>query len=149
MIHVALRSEALDPLAALTRLDRGAETGAIASFLGLCRGEGSRLTALEIEHYPGMADAQITRIAQEAARRWPVGALLVEHRYGLVAVGEAIVIVAAASAHRGPAFDAVRFVMDYLKTDAPFWKREHLAGGAVGPWVEARGSDEAARDGWG
>ncbi|MEO1103313.1 MAG: molybdenum cofactor biosynthesis protein MoaE [Pseudomonadota bacterium] len=127
----------------------GADTGALATFVGLCRSDGGRLEALELEHYPGMAEAEIERIGETAMARWPVTAIVAVHRSGVVPVGEPIVLVAAASAHRAAAFDAVRFVMDFLKTDAPFWKREHLVGGGRGEWIEANSRDDDARARWG
>jgi molybdopterin synthase catalytic subunit len=137
---------AADEVAALTR-DR-ADTGAVVTFTGLCRDEGGRLQALELEHYPGMAEAELRRVAEEAAARWPLDGLTVIHRFGKLAPGENIVLVAAASAHRHAAFEAASFLMDFLKTRAPFWKREHLADGTVGGWVEAKGEDDAAAERW-
>ena len=99
------------------------------TFSGLCRDEGGTLAALELEHYPGMAEAEITRIALEAAERWPVTGLTAIHRVGKIAPGENIVLVIAASPHRQAAFEAASFLMDFLKTDAPFWKKEHRSGG--------------------
>lgn len=133
--------------AAETALLTNARTdiGAVVAFTGLCRDEGGRLAALELEHYPGMAEAQIGRIAAQAATRWPLCGLVVIHRHGVIAAGEPIVLVATASTHRQAAFEAASFIMDFLKTRAPFWKREHLADGALGGWVEAAtGDDEAA-----
>lgn len=126
----------------------GGESGAVVSFTGICRSENGRLAALEIEHYPAMAQTAIGQIAENAGARWPLKALTVVHRYGRIVPGETIVLVAAASAHRDAAFEAARFVMDYLKTDAPFWKREHLADGSVGAWVDAKAHDDAARNRW-
>lgn len=125
-----------------------ADIGAVVSFSGLCRAEGGRLAALEIEHYPGMAEAEIGRVADEAAARWPVTGLVAIHRYGLIRPGEQIVLVLAASAHRRAAFEAAEFLMDYLKARAPFWKREHLADGTTGAWVEAKASDDDAAQRW-
>ena len=125
------------------------DAGAVVTFSGLCRSEGGRLSALEIEHYPGMAEAEIGRIAGRAAERWPLLGLVAVHRHGLIRPGETIVVVIAASSHRAAAFEAASFLMDYLKTGAPFWKREHPADGAPGGWVEARESDEAATARWG
>jgi len=133
--------------AALTA-ERG-DIGATVAFTGFCRDEGGRLAALELEHYPGMAEAEIARIAGEAEARWPLLGLTVIHRFGLIRPGEPIVLVLAASAHRHAAFEAAAFMMDYLKTHAPFWKREHLKDGTTGAWVEAKGSDEAATERWG
>ena len=98
------------------------DIGAVVTFSGLCRDEGGRLTALELEHYAGMAEAEIARIAGEAVQRWPLAALTVIHRHGLIRPGENIVLVVAASPHRQVAFEAASFMMDYLKSRAPFWK---------------------------
>lgn len=117
------------------------DIGALVTFTGLCRDEGGRLAALELEHYPGMAEAEIGRIGREACERWPVTALTVIHRHGVMRPGDPIVLVVAASAHRRAAFEAADFMMDYLKNRAPFWKREHLADGTVGAWVEATDAD--------
>lgn len=133
-------------IAALTESRR--DIGAVVTFTGLCRDEGGRLKALELEHYPDMAEEEMARVAAEAAGRWPLQGLLAIHRYGLIAPGGQIVLVAAASAHRQAAFAATDFMMDYLKTRAPFWKREHLADGTVGAWVEAKASDDAAASRW-
>jgi molybdopterin synthase catalytic subunit len=122
--------------------------GAVVTFTGVCRDEGGRLTALELEHYPGMAEAEIHRIAKEAAGRWPLDAITVVHRHGRIPVGDVIVLVGAASTHRDAAFEAARFIMDFLKTDAPFWKKEHLAAADAGDWVKAENRDEAARRRW-
>ena len=124
------------------------DIGAIVTFTGLCRDEGGRLKALELEHYPGMAEEEMARVAAGAAGRWPLHGLLAIHRYGLIAPGGHIVLVAAASSHRKAAFEAADFMMDYLKTRAPFWKREHLVDGTVGSWVEAKASDDAAASRW-
>lgn len=146
--HVSVLEETLDPAAWMGEIAPCGDTGAIASFLGLCRSDGGRLAALELEHYPGMAEAKMAEIAEEAMSRWPLDGLIAVHRTGLVRVGEPIVLVVAGSAHRDAAFDAVRFMMDFLKTDAPFWKREHLADGHEGAWVEANTRDDAARLRW-
>jgi molybdopterin synthase catalytic subunit len=124
------------------------DIGAVVSFTGLCRDEGGTLAALELEHYPGMAEAEIARVAEQAAARWPLLGLLAIHRFGRVAPGEQIVLVIATSAHRRAAFEAADFMMDYLKTRAPFWKREHLADGRIGGWVEAKGEDDDAARRW-
>jgi molybdopterin synthase catalytic subunit len=124
------------------------DIGAVVSFLGLCRDEGGALRTLEIEAYPAMAEAEIRRIAAEAARRWPLAALTVLHRFGTVVPGDAIVLVAAAAPHRGEAFAAVEFVMDFLKTDAPFWKKEHLVEGSAPRWLSARDSDQQRKARW-
>lgn len=125
-----------------------ADVGAVVTFSGLCRDEDGRLRALELEHYPGMAKAEIGRIAGEAVERWPLSALTVIHRHGTIRPGENIVLVVAASPHRQAAFEAASFMMDYLKSRAPFWKKEHLADGAAGSWVEATVRDEQAAAKW-
>lgn len=133
-------------VAALTR-DR-ADIGAVVTFAGLCRDEGGKLAALELEHYPGMAEAEIGRVAAEAVERWPLNGLVAIHRYGLIRPGEQIVLVVATSHHRRAAFEAAEFLMDYLKTRAPFWKREHLSDGTIGGWVEAKADDDTAAARW-
>ena len=124
------------------------DIGAVVAFTGLCRDEGGRLSVLELEHYPGMAEAEIGRIAEEALARWPLMGLRVVHRSGPIRPGETIVLVAAASAHRGDAFEAASFLMDFLKTRAPFWKKEHLVDGSSGGWVEAKSADDEAAGRW-
>ncbi|MGO4666434.1 molybdenum cofactor biosynthesis protein MoaE [Bosea sp. 2YAB26] len=133
-------------VAALTR-DR-TDIGAVVTFAGLCRDEGGQLAALELEHYPGMAEAEIGRVAAEAVERWPLNGLVAIHRYGLIRPGGQIVLVVAASRHRRAAFEAAEFLMDYLKTRAPFWKREHLSDGTIGGWVEAKADDDTAAARW-
>ncbi len=125
-----------------------ADIGAVVSFAGLCRDENGTLAGLELEHYPGMAEAEIGRVAAEAAARWPLMGLVAIHRYGLIRPGDQIVLVLAASAHRRAAFEAADFMMDYLKTRAPFWKREHRIDGTLGGWVEAKGEDDDAAQRW-
>jgi len=131
-------------------VDRHKRTGAAVSFLGVTRdfSRGEDIEKLDFEHYPGMAEGEITRIAETACQRWPIEGILCVHRTGVVAVGEPIVFVAAGSAHRDAAFDAVRYLMDFLKTEAPFWKREHMADGTLGPWIEAKDADDRAREKW-
>jgi len=124
------------------------DVGAVVAFTGLCRDEDGALSALELEHYPGMAESELSAIAQEALARWPLQGLTVIHRYGLIKPGEKIVLVLAAARHRGDAFAAAQFLMDYLKTRAPFWKKERRAGGAADDWVAAKESDEAAAAAW-
>src|SRR3954466_7070963 len=134
----------------IAALRRGrADVGAVVTFTGLCRDEGGRLGALELEHYPGMAEAEIGRVAEEALSRWPLQGLTVIHRFGKLAPGDNIVLVVTASSHRHDAFEAAAFLMDFLKTRAPFWKREHLADGTAGAWVEAKGEDDRAAERWG
>lgn len=122
----------------------GSDVGAIVTFTGVCRAENGRLTALELEYYPGMAEDEITRIVGETAARWPLSAVTVVHRYGRIAVGDNITVVVVAAEHRQAAFEAAGFLMDYMKTRAPFWKKEHLTGGAEGGWVAPRQADEDA-----
>ncbi|MGX5666430.1 molybdenum cofactor biosynthesis protein MoaE [Rhizobium daejeonense] len=124
------------------------DIGALVSFTGLCRDEGGALTALELEHYPGMAEAEMRRIALEAIERFQLQALTAIHRFGRIESGEQIVLVIAASPHRQAAFDGANFVMDYLKTAAPFWKKEHMQDGTSGQWVSAKDADDRARDKW-
>ena len=121
------------------------DIGAVVSFSGLCRADDS-LAALTLEHYPGMAEAEIKRHADEALARWPLEGLTIIHRYGRITPGENIVLVVTASSHRQAAFEAAAFLMDYLKTNAPFWKREEKAEG--GSWVEAKSHDDAAAARW-
>jgi molybdopterin synthase catalytic subunit len=145
---VRVQKESFDVAAEAARLTQGrTDIGALVSFTGLCRDEGGALAALEIEHYPGMAEAEINRAALEAASRWPLEGILAVHRHGLIRTGEGIVLVVTASQHRGEAFAAATFLMDYLKTEAPFWKKRHLSGGA-GDWVEAKPQDQAAAQKW-
>ena len=125
------------------------EAGALVVFSGVCRGEHGRLTALELEHYPGMAEGEIGRIVDATRTRWPLTAVWVVHRHGLIRAGEPIVLVAAAAEHRQDAFAAAEHLMDFMKTSAPFWKREHLVDGTIGGWVAPRGSDDAATARWG
>lgn len=122
--------------------------GAVVTFSGLCRDEAGTLAALEIEHYPGMAEAEIGRVATEVLRRWTLTGLTIIHRFGLIKPGENIVLVLAASVHREAAFNAASFLMDYLKNTAPFWKKEHLLTGEVRGWVEAKTKDQEAFKRW-
>lgn len=124
------------------------DIGAVVTFTGLCRDENGRLSALELEHYPGMAEAEIGRIAKEAIARFGLSGLTAIHRCGKIAPGGNIVLVVAASSHRQAAFDGANFLMDYLKTSAPFWKKEHSASGQTGDWVAARDADDEARLRW-
>jgi len=131
---------------ALTR--SRADIGAVVTFVGLCRDEGGKLAALEIEHYPGMAEAEIADVVEQARARWPLLGVRAIHRFGEIKPGEQIVMVATASAHRAAAFAAAEFLMDYLKTRAPFWKRARRADGSVEGWVEAKDADETAAARW-
>ena len=125
-----------------------ADIGAVASFTGLCRDEGGRLSALELEHYPGMAERAIRAIAEQAVERFELTGLTAIHRYGKIAPGGNIVLVVACASHRQAAFDGASFLMDYLKTDAPFWKKEHLKDGGAGEWVSAKDADDKAKARW-
>ena len=146
-IHVQRESfDIADEIAALTA--GRSDIGAVVTFTGLCRVEAGRLAALELEHYAGMAEAELGRVAEEARERWSLQGLTIIHRFGTLAPGETIVLVATASAHREAAFAAAEFLMDYLKTRAPFWKREHLADGRTGDWVEAAAHDDVAAARW-
>jgi molybdopterin synthase catalytic subunit len=147
-ILVRVQKEIFDAAAETTSLTEGrSDIGALVTFTGLCRDEGGALAALEIEHYPGMAEEEIRRVADEAAARWPLEGITAIHRFGLIRPGEPIVLVVTAAAHRAEAFAAARFLMDYLKTEAPFWKKQHLTGGTSG-WVAASQEDEAAAQKW-
>ncbi len=129
-------------------VDGRTDIGALVHFTGLCRDEAGQLAALELEHYPGMAEAELTRIARLAIARFDLLGLTIIHRYGKIRPGEQIVLVLAASSHRQAAFDGANLVMDFLKTSAPFWKKEHGADGSAGAWVAARDADDDARDRW-
>ena len=133
-------------LAALT--GAGTASGGVACFVGLVRdmAGGRPITAMTLEHYPGMAERELAAIEDEARSRWPLDAVRIVHRYGRLEPGDRIVLVAVASAHRAAAFDACRFLMDWLKTKAPFWKLEETPEGAA--WVAAAAEDEAAAERW-
>jgi molybdopterin synthase catalytic subunit len=124
------------------------DIGAVVSFTGICRGSeaGAAIAALTLEHYPGMAEAEIGRHADTAMSRWPLSGMRVIHRVGRIAPGENIVLVLTASQHRQAAFEAAEFMMDYLKANAPFWKRVEGSDGAS--WIEARDHDDAAAARW-
>ena len=146
---IRIQTEVFDLAVESDRLSGGrADVGALVAFTGLCRDEGGMLSALELEHYPGMAEEEIARIAAEAAGRWPLLGLTIIHRHGRIAPGEPIVLVLAASSHRQAAFEAASFLMDYLKTRAPFWKKEHRADGTAGDWVSAKDTDDDAAGKW-
>jgi molybdopterin synthase catalytic subunit len=146
-ITVRVQAGDFDVAAEVAQLAAGRrDIGAVVTFTGLCRDEDGRLGALELEHYPGMAEAEIGRIAAEACERWPIQGVTVIHRTGKLLPGDNIVLVVTASAHRQAAFEAANFLMDYLKTSAPFWKKEHGAGAAG--WVEAKADDDRAAERW-
>ena len=146
---VRIQREDFSAAAEIAALTEGrTDVGAVVSFTGLCRDEGGTLEALELEHYPGMAETQVARVVEEAQARWALQGATVIHRFGRIRAGENIVLVATASAHRSAAFEAAEFLMDFLKTRAPFWKREHRRDGTIGGWVEAKAEDDAAADRW-
>ena len=144
---VRIQLEDFDVAAEIAGLTQGrSDIGAVVSFSGLCRDEQGALSALELEHYPGMAEAEIGRHADEALSRWPLQGLTIIHRFGCIAPGENIVLVVTASSHRQAAFEAAEFLMDYLKTNAPFWKREESQKGTS--WIAARDHDDDAAARW-
>jgi molybdopterin synthase catalytic subunit len=146
---IRLQREAFDVAAEVARMTLGrTDIGAVVTFTGLCRADesGEPIAALRLEHYPGMAEAEIGRHVEEATARWPLLGVTVVHRYGRLMPGEVIVLVATASSHREAAFAAASFLMDYLKTRAPFWKQVESVAGTN--WVEAKASDDAAAERW-
>jgi len=145
---VRIQATDFDVAAEIDKVRKAGDVGAVVTFSGICRDEQGSLTALELEHYPGMAEAEIMRIARQAAERWPLAALTAIHRHGKIQPGENIVLVLAASKHRRAAFEAADFLMDYLKSRAPFWKKEHRSDGSVGGWVDAKETDEQAAARW-
>jgi molybdopterin synthase catalytic subunit len=146
---IKVQTEPFDAGAELKRLKQARrDIGGVAMFVGTVRdlSHGRDVSAMTLEHYPGMTERALADIEAEAQRRWPLSASLIIHRYGRLEPGEDIVLVIAASAHRDAAFDACRFLIDWLKTKAPFWKLEE--GNAGTHWVEAQDSDEAAAARW-
>ena len=149
MATVRVQREDFDAGAEAEALVRGRrDVGAVASFVGYCRDEGGTLAALELEHYPGMAEEELARVAAEAETRWPLLGVTAIHRSGRIEPGQQIVLVAVASAHRSEAFAAAEMLMDYLKTRAPFWKRVVRADGTKEGWVEAKEADETSAARW-
>ena len=161
-MSVRVQAEDFDIGVEVARLTQGrTDVGAIVTFTGKVRGAGAgqdtggsqaiggtaAIDAITLEHYPGMTEAELERIEAQAHQRWPLQGSSIVHRIGRLAPGENIVLVVTASAHRQAAFEAAEFLMDYLKTEAPFWKKEDIAGGAA-HWVDARETDTAARDRW-
>ena len=147
---VRLQREDFDAAAEAAALTRGrTDVGAIVTFTGLCRGaeSGEPIAALTLEHYPGMAEEEISRQVEDAKSRWPLLGVTVIHRYGRIEPGQNIVLVVTASSHREAAFAAAEFLMDYLKTRAPFWKQVESAQGRN--WVDAKATDDRAADRWG
>ena len=146
-MRVAVQTAPFDPGAEATAFAAGvAKAGAIVTFTGLVRGDGGRIAAMEIEHYPGMTERAIAAMLDKAAGRWPLLDALVIHRHGRLLPGEPIMMVATAAPHRGEAFAAAEFLMDWLKSRAPFWKKEIGPEGAE--WVAAKDSDEDALTRW-
>ena len=148
-MSVRIQHEDFDVGREIAQLRQGnPQIGAVASFVGVVRdlNEGSAVATMTLEHYPGMTEKAVSKIIDEAKGRWQVYDALVIHRIGTLAPLDQIVLVVVTSAHRGDAFAACEFIMDYLKTQAPFWKKEETPGGAR--WVEARASDEEAAQRW-
>lgn len=146
---IRVQAADFDPGEELARLTRDRrDIGGLASFVGLVRERtaGRPLTAMTLEHYPGMTERRLAAIEAEASARWPLAATLVIHRFGRLLPGDRIVLAAVASAHREAAFEACRFLVDFLKTDAPFWKKEETAAGAA--WVAASAEDTARAARW-
>jgi molybdopterin synthase catalytic subunit len=146
-VVVRVQSEPFDAGAELNNFASGrTDVGAVVSFTGVVRDRDGGLSAMQIEHYPGMTERAIAAIVADAMERWVLADALVIHRYGLLALGAPIMMVATASAHRADAFAAAEFLMDYLKSRAPFWKKELTAGGA--DWVAALDADEISLSRW-
>ncbi len=143
---IRLQTGDFDAAAETALLTRGrTDIGAVVTFTGICRGDAA-IAAMTLEHYPGMAEAEIARHVTEAETRWPLLGITVIHRHGRLTPGDNIVLVVTAASHRGDAFAAAEFLMDYLKTRAPFWKKEERADNAA--WVEAKSADDSAADRW-
>jgi molybdopterin synthase catalytic subunit len=150
MATIRVQRDDFDAGAEADLLARGrTDVGAVVTFVGLCRDEGGGLAALELEHYSGMAEEEIGRVAREAEARWPLLGVTLIHRHGRIAAGERIVFVAVAAQHRGAAFAAAEMLMDYLKMRAPFWKRAIRRDGGVESWIEAKGEDDRSAARWG
>jgi molybdopterin synthase catalytic subunit len=152
MVHIKVQTEDFDVSAEIAALTAGRfDIGGIGCFVGTVRadikGANSKVTGMTLEHYPGMTERAIAKIADQAAQRWPLLGCTVIHRIGPLLLGENIVLVIAASSHRQAALDATAFLIDWLKTKAPFWKREDFAGGGS-TWVDAREDDDAAAARW-
>jgi molybdopterin synthase catalytic subunit len=142
-----VQREDFDPAAEITRLSAGKpHVGAVATFLGLVRGAGEGVSAMTLEHYPGMTERQIAAMEEEARRRWPLDDVTIIHRFGRLLPGDRIVFVGVTSSHRAAAFAACEFLIDWLKNSAPFWKLEETAEGAR--WVAAKDDDEARAERW-
>ncbi|EJW09815.1 Molybdenum cofactor biosynthesis protein MoaE [Rhodovulum sp. PH10] len=148
---VRIQREPFDTAAEVAALTRGrTDIGAVVTFTGLCRGadDGRAVAAMTLEHYPGMAEAEIGRWVAEAEARWPLMGVTVIHRYGRLEPGDLIVLVVTTSSHRAAAFEAAEFLMDFLKTEAPFWKKEEGLDGTSAGWVEAKDHDDTAAARW-
>lgn len=146
---IKVQEQDFDLAAEIAALTRGrTDIGGVVSFIGLVRdiSDGAKVGAMTLEHYPGMTEKQLAAIEAEACARWPLSASLIIHRYGRLLPGEQIMAVVTASSHRQAAFEAAEFLVDWLKTKAPFWKLE--SDGAEETWVEARHSDDAAAERW-
>ncbi|MBC2777289.1 molybdenum cofactor biosynthesis protein MoaE [Parasphingopyxis marina] len=143
--EIRIQPEDFEPGAEIARLE-GLGGGAVATFTGLVRGEGG-IRTMGLEHYPGMTEKALGGIADQAAARWALAGVTIIHRVGRLGPGARIVFVGTASHHRRDAIEAMHFIIDWLKTDAPFWKREEFADGRS-EWVAARAADDAARDRW-
>jgi molybdopterin synthase catalytic subunit len=146
---IRLQREPFDAASESLKLTRGrTDIGAVVTVTGICRGseQGAPLVAMTLEHYPDMAEAEIARHVEDARQRWPLMGVTVIHRYGRLTPGEEIVLVVTASSHREAAFNAAEFLMDFLKTRAPFWKQVEYAGGK--DWVDAKTSDDALAGRW-
>jgi molybdopterin synthase catalytic subunit len=152
-VTIRLQREEFDAAEEIAALTRGrSDIGAVVTFTGICRADenGEAIAALNLEHYPDMAEAEIGRHIEAARQRWPLLGVTVIHRYGRIAPGEGIVLVVTASIHRQAAFAGAEFLMDYLKTRAPFWKQVEKAGGKTLDkiWVEAKANDDTAAERW-
>jgi len=146
---VRIQREPFDAVTETRKLMRErTDVGALVTFTGICRGDeaGEPIAAMTLEHYSGMAEAEIERHVADAAKRWPLLGVTVIHRHGRIQPGEEIMMVATASSHREAAFAAAEFLMDYLKTSAPFWKQVEKAGRKI--WVDAKATDDAAAERW-
>ena len=147
--RIQVQAADFDVGAEVARLSRDEiGVGAVVVFIGVCRSEDGRLAAIELEHYPGMAEEEIARIAREASQRWSLAGLTIIHRFGRIVPGENIMLVATASLHRQAAFAAAEFLMDFLKTHAPFWKKELPAADNTATWVGARADDDLSTRRW-
>ncbi|MGM0481481.1 MAG: molybdopterin synthase catalytic subunit MoaE [Pseudomonadota bacterium] len=146
LVSIKVQTEDFDLATEYNHLKGGHKSGAVVTFSGLVRDDDGQLLGLELEHYPGMTEKSLSNIADVAKTRWSLNDVSIIHRVGYLKVNEQIVFVGVASAHRQSAFEAANFIMDYLKTQAPFWKKEHHTHGEA--WVAAKESDQQAADQW-